>query len=216
MIWKNSDSLQSEFLIQALADEDRWVRYLAADALANIGATNSVDSLISLLRDPEQDVRFAAAAALGKLGDPKAIKSLQEVLRRDNGYVKVAAEEALIMISPQAAGPAGKGSPVTLTVNYRLIIPHNPSSFPEFSDRSARNLRPVLLSGLVTCPGNFHPVSRMPRSRNTEEPDTISAAVKYLLPEYPADLSLFPFGKVLGNGGNTNNVAVFILDGRRG
>jgi len=108
--WKNVVDLEkfgqpaAEFLIQALADEDRWVRYLAADALANIGATNSVDSLISLLRDPEQDVRFAAAAALGKLGDPKAIKSLQEVLKKDNGYVKIAAEEALLRISPQNAG----------------------------------------------------------------------------------------------------------------
>jgi HEAT repeat protein len=114
--WKHVVDLEkfgqpaSEFLIQALADEDRWVRYLAADALANIGATNSIDSLISLLRDPEQDVRFAAAAALGKLGDPKAIKSLQEVLRRDNGYVKVAAEEALVMLSSPGAGPAGRGS----------------------------------------------------------------------------------------------------------
>ncbi len=116
--WKNVIALEkfgqpaSEFLIQALADEDRWVRYLAADALANIGASNSVDPLISLLRDPEQDVRFAAAAALGKLGDPRAIKSLQEVLRRDNGYVKVAAEEALMMISPQGTGMGGKGSPL--------------------------------------------------------------------------------------------------------
>jgi HEAT repeat protein len=108
--WKNVVDLEkygqpaTEFLIQALSDEDRWVRYLAADALADMGATNSVDSLISLLRDPEQDVRFAAAAALGKLGDPKAIKSLQEVLRKDNGYVKIAAEEALLMISPHNAG----------------------------------------------------------------------------------------------------------------
>ncbi len=115
--WKNVVDLEkfgqpaTEFLVQALADEDRWVRYLAADALANIGATNSVDSLISLLRDPEQDVRFAAAAALGKIGDPKAIKSLQEVLKRDNSYVKVAAEEALFMISPLGARPVPKGSP---------------------------------------------------------------------------------------------------------
>ena len=108
--WKNVVDLEkfgqpaTEFLVQALADDDRWVRYLAADALANIGATNSVDSIVSLLRDPDQDVRFAAAAALGKLGDPKAIKSLQEVLKRDNGYVKIAAEEALEKLSPQSAG----------------------------------------------------------------------------------------------------------------
>ena len=104
--WKNVVALEkfgqpaSEFLIKALKDEDRWVRYLAADALANIGASNSVDSLISLLKDPEQDVRFAAAAALGKLGDPKAVKSLQETLKTDNGYVKIAAEEALMRLSP--------------------------------------------------------------------------------------------------------------------
>ncbi len=110
--WKNVVDLETygkpatEFLVQALADDDRWVRYLAADALANIGATNSVDSIVSLLRDPDQDVRFAAAAALGKLGDPKAIKSLQEVLKRDNGYVKIAAEEALEKLSPM-----GEGSP---------------------------------------------------------------------------------------------------------
>jgi HEAT repeat protein len=108
--WKNVVDLEkfgqpaTEFLVQALADDDRWVRYLAADALANIGATNSVDSIVSLLRDPDQDVRFAAAAALGKLGDPKAIKSLQEVLKRDNGYVKIAAEESLEKLSPQGAG----------------------------------------------------------------------------------------------------------------
>jgi HEAT repeat protein len=85
----------TEFLIMALRDDDRWVRYLAADALANIGATQSVDSLVALLRDPDQDVRFAAAAALGKLGDPKAIKDLEAVLKKDNGYVRIAAEEAL-------------------------------------------------------------------------------------------------------------------------
>jgi HEAT repeat protein len=102
----------AEFLIQALADEDRWVRYLAADALANIGATHSVDHLISLLRDPDQDVRFAAASALGKLGDPKAIKNLEEVLKKDNGYVKVAAEDAIAMIGPERAmsPPAGRPS----------------------------------------------------------------------------------------------------------
>jgi hypothetical protein len=38
--------------------------------------------------------------------------------------------------------------------------------------------------------------------------------VKYLLPEYPADLGFFPVGNILGNGGNTDNVTIFILNGR--
>ncbi len=86
----------TEFLIAALKDNDRWVRYLAADALANIGSSQSIDPLIALLKDPDQDVRFAAASALGKIGNPKAIKDLQSVARKDNGYVKIAAEEALL------------------------------------------------------------------------------------------------------------------------
>ncbi len=85
----------TEFLIKALKDDDRWVRYLAADALANIGATQSVEPLLTLLKDPDQDVRFAASAALGKIGDPKAIPGLENVLKNDNGYVRIAAEEAL-------------------------------------------------------------------------------------------------------------------------
>ncbi len=85
----------TDFLIIALKDEDRWIRYLAADALANIGATKSVDPLITLLKDPDQDVRFKAAAALGKIGDRKAIKELQSVLKTDNAYVRIAAEESL-------------------------------------------------------------------------------------------------------------------------
>jgi HEAT repeat protein len=93
----------AEYLVQALKDDDRWVRYLAVDALANIGATHSIDKIMSLLKDPDQDVRFAAAAALGKLGDSKAVKDLEEVLKKDNGYVKVAAEEALQRISLTAA-----------------------------------------------------------------------------------------------------------------
>jgi HEAT repeat protein len=103
--WKSVIALEkfgqpaSEYLIQALKDDDRWVRYLAVDALANIGAAHSVDHVTSLLKDPDQDVRFAAAAALGKLGNPKAVKDLEEVLRKDNGYVKVAAEESLQKIS---------------------------------------------------------------------------------------------------------------------
>ena len=71
----------ADYLIPALKDDDRWVRYLAADALANIGASQSVAPLITLLKDPDQDVRFAAAAALGKIGDAKALPELESVLK---------------------------------------------------------------------------------------------------------------------------------------
>ena len=90
----------ADYLIPALKDTDRWVRYLAADALAAIGATQSVTPLIALLKDPDQDVRFAAASALGRIGDPTAVPELESVLKTDNAYVRIAAEEAIEKISP--------------------------------------------------------------------------------------------------------------------
>lgn len=38
------------------------------------------------------------------------------------------------------------------------------------------------------------------------------SVVKYLLPGRLADMSFFPVGNVLGNGGNANNVAFFVLN----
>lgn len=84
-----------EYLVIALKDSDKWVRYAAADALGNIGDSASVVPLIGLLGDHDQDVRFATAEALGKLGDPRACDPLEQTCRSDNGYVKIAAEEAL-------------------------------------------------------------------------------------------------------------------------
>jgi HEAT repeat protein len=103
--WKSVMELEkfgkpaSDYLIEALKDEDRWVRYLAADALANIGASHSVSNLITLLKDPDQDVRFAAASALGKLGDKNALADLEATVKHDNGYVRIAAEEAISRIA---------------------------------------------------------------------------------------------------------------------
>jgi HEAT repeat protein len=92
-----------DYLHSALNDEDKWVRYMAADALGNIGDVRSLDRLIGLLDDQDQDVRFATAYALGNLGHPGAAPALENVCRKDNCFVKIAAEEALEKLS--AAGP---------------------------------------------------------------------------------------------------------------
>ena len=88
-----------DYLVHALKDEDKWVRYAAADALGNIGDQNSVEPLISLLRDEDQDVRFVTADALGRLGNPNATGALYNTCLHDNGFVKIAAEEALAKIA---------------------------------------------------------------------------------------------------------------------
>jgi HEAT repeat protein len=84
-----------DYLHKALDDDDKWVRYMAADALGNIGDVRSVERLIPLLNDQDQDVRFATAYALGNIGHPSAKDALTRTCTRDNCFVKVAAEEAL-------------------------------------------------------------------------------------------------------------------------
>jgi len=88
-----------DYLHKALDDDDKWVRYMAADALGNIGDVRSIERLIPLLNDQDQDVRFATAFALGNIGHPSAEDALTKTCSRDNCFVKVAAEEALAKVS---------------------------------------------------------------------------------------------------------------------
>jgi HEAT repeat protein len=88
-----------DYLHKALDDDDKWVRYMAADALGNIGDVRSIERLIPLLNDQDQDVRFATAFALGNIGHPSAEDALTMTCSRDNCFVKVAAEEALAKVT---------------------------------------------------------------------------------------------------------------------
>lgn len=88
-----------DYLYKALDDEDKWVRYMAADALGNIGDVRSIERLIPLLNDQDQDVRFATASALGNIGHPSAEQALTQTCSRDNCFVRVAAEEALAKLT---------------------------------------------------------------------------------------------------------------------
>jgi HEAT repeat protein len=101
--WKYAEALGKkgkpavDYLIHALKDPDKWVRYVAADALGNIGDSCCVEYLIEAIKDEDQDVRFAVAGALGKVGDGNAhaTEALIQVSTGDNCYVRIAAEEAL-------------------------------------------------------------------------------------------------------------------------
>jgi HEAT repeat protein len=84
-----------EYLSMALKDKDKWVRYVAADALGNIGDAGCIDCLVESMQDPDQDVRFATAGALGRIGGAKAIAALNTACSTDNCFVRIAAEDAL-------------------------------------------------------------------------------------------------------------------------
>ena len=96
-----------DYLHKALDDEDKWVRYMAADALGNIGDVRSIERLIPLLNDQDQDVRFATAYALGNIGHPSAADALTRTCTRDNCFVKVAAEEALAKVEEAKKSSSG-------------------------------------------------------------------------------------------------------------
>jgi len=57
-----------ELLIQALKDEDGFVRYNAAEALGKLNDTRAIEPLKSALNEEDEYFREAAASALTKLG----------------------------------------------------------------------------------------------------------------------------------------------------
>ncbi len=84
-----------ERLIQALKDENRYVRWGAAGALGELRDAKAVEPLIQVLRDECCFVRGRAACALGKIGEV-AVKPLVKLLEEDeNSIVRREAERAL-------------------------------------------------------------------------------------------------------------------------
>ena len=71
-------------LVEALRDEDEWVRYAAATALGDIGDKRAVEPLIEALDDEEWTVLGSVATALGKIGDPKAVDPLITALKYED------------------------------------------------------------------------------------------------------------------------------------
>jgi HEAT repeat protein len=101
-----------EALIIALGDENKEVRFTAADVLVAIG-TSALEPLISVLKNSSNfRVRGMSAIALGKIGDTKAIEPLIDVLLEDEDpasdphqFVKRAVASALEDIGEPAIGP---------------------------------------------------------------------------------------------------------------
>ena len=90
-------------LVNALQDENSYVRRNAASALGNIGNQAAVEPLIKALQDEESYVRSNAAEALGKTGDKAAVQPLIKALQDKNPYVRSNAAWALGKIGNQAA-----------------------------------------------------------------------------------------------------------------
>ena len=99
--------LALDHLHAALSDEDKWVRYFAADALGDLKNSRSVDPLVLRLLDQDQDVRYVAASALGRIGDPRAAHALMQAYNSDNCFVRIFIEEALDNLGRPTIVPEG-------------------------------------------------------------------------------------------------------------
>jgi len=87
-----------DFFLQALKDEDAWVRVRAAEALESLGATDqeTIRALREALKDENAWVRVRAAEALESLGaTDEAIRALREALKDENAWVRGDAALAL-------------------------------------------------------------------------------------------------------------------------
>jgi HEAT repeat protein len=85
-----------DYFTKALTHEDKWVRYLAAEALGCIGDTRAVEPLHQLRVDKDADLRFVSCQSL------KNIRYMQEILTDsrkmgcDTCLTRYIAEEALV------------------------------------------------------------------------------------------------------------------------
>ena len=92
-----------EPLINALGDEDKSVRYAAAQGLGQLGDARAVEPLIKALRHGDLDVRRMAAGALGELGDRRAVEPLIKALEDEDGEVRWCVAEALKQLGDRRA-----------------------------------------------------------------------------------------------------------------
>jgi HEAT repeat protein len=82
-------------LVEALNDENPFVRSQVAEALGNIRDASAIPVLIRILKDEDSKVREMAAGALGKIGDESAAPALIGTLNDDDMNVRCAAAAAL-------------------------------------------------------------------------------------------------------------------------
>lgn len=87
----------------ALRDEDPRVRALAATALADVNAKESLAALLVAVEDDDAHVRQMAISALGELGDARAGERLRRALGDPRPEVRFQAVMAFPRVTPRAS-----------------------------------------------------------------------------------------------------------------
>jgi HEAT repeat protein len=85
-----------EHLIDALNNEDKWVRYLAAESLGNLGDLRAIAHLKRLRSDSDPDLRFVSGQSLSKIAYLREILHDSRKMGCDTCLVRYIAEEVLV------------------------------------------------------------------------------------------------------------------------
>jgi HEAT repeat protein len=85
-----------EYFINALNNDDKWVRYLAAEALGNMGDLRSIPYLDLLRSDKDPDLRFVSGQSLSKIAYLREILTDSRKMGCDTCLIRYIAEETLV------------------------------------------------------------------------------------------------------------------------
>lgn len=101
--WEREANVNS--LIEALKDNNWWVRENSARILGGMKSRQAVSPLTNLLEDKDWRVRRAAADALGNIGVEDPVDELAELLKDKERAVNKTAAQALIRIGKVSVAP---------------------------------------------------------------------------------------------------------------
>jgi HEAT repeat protein len=95
-----------EYLISALDDDDKWVRYMAAELLGDVGDPVAADHLRRLLTDQDADLRIVSACALQAINQPAHPEGGGQYCDCGSCLIRVIAEEAMSKLNEQKYHPS--------------------------------------------------------------------------------------------------------------
>jgi HEAT repeat protein len=90
-------------LLEALKNDNKWIKVGAANVLGRIGSEGAVLPIMSLLNNQERMVRDEAAVALSRLNSKVAVKALLDLLKHETSYVREEAAWVLGEMRSKAA-----------------------------------------------------------------------------------------------------------------
>ena len=98
------DEKSITYLLEALDDEDDWVKARSLEALATRKVKDALPRIIPLLQSPNQLVRLKVVEALGEIGGQVAFRVLLDVLAGEDEDIQMAAQEALAKLEEKHPG----------------------------------------------------------------------------------------------------------------